>query len=119
MRPPDKSLADVVVGRALQLERDAPREERAEALAGDAFERDVDRVFGQPFVAVLARDRAREHRADRAVGVADAEREPHRLLFLERRLRTRDQLVVERSARVRGPASRPGGARLPAGIFGW
>ena len=52
MRPPDKSLADVVVGRALQLEREPSRQERAEALAGDAFERDVDRVFGQALVAV-------------------------------------------------------------------
>ena len=39
-----EALAEVVVGVALELERDAAREERAEALAGRAGELDADRV---------------------------------------------------------------------------
>ena len=110
-----QSLADVVVGRALQLERDAAREERAEALARDAVERDVDRVVGQ------AR-RGRSVRATAPDSIAPTERcalriryvEPHRLLLLERRRRARRSAGGRARARARDPAPRSGGARLPA-----
>ena len=42
-----KSLADVIVGVAFELERDALREECAEALSGRAVEVEVDRVVRQ------------------------------------------------------------------------
>ena len=93
-----QTLADVVVGRTLQLERDAAREKRAEALARDAFERDVDRVLGQALVAVLARER-------RPDSIAPTERLALRMRCVSRTgccfssagLRRRDQLVVERA----------------------
>ena len=46
---------------------------------------------------VLPRDRARQHRADRAIGVADLVREPHGSLSLDGRRRRGDQLVIERA----------------------
>ena len=42
-----ESLADVVVGVALEPQRDAARQERAERLAGRADEGEVDRAVGQ------------------------------------------------------------------------
>ena len=113
--PARQSLADVVVGLADQIERDAARQERAEALPGGAGELHVDRVVGQALVAVAARDLARQHRADRAVDVADRqdERRPSR--------RARAPGARARSACCRapcpgrGPAPRRGGAaRRPA-----
>ncbi len=92
-----QALADVVVGRSLQLEADAAREECAEALAGGALERDMDRVLGQARMPVAPRDDAGQHRADRAVRVADLVLEAHRRLPLDRSRRSRDQLVVERA----------------------
>ena len=44
--PARQPLADVVVRAALQLERDAAGEEGAEALPGDPFERDMQRILG-------------------------------------------------------------------------
>src|SRR5439155_12107042 len=51
--PAGKAFAHVVVGGALQLERDPTREESAEALAGYPLEGDVNRVLGKPGVPVL------------------------------------------------------------------
>ena len=42
-----QALADVVVGVAVEAQRDAAGHEGAEALAGRAGEGDVDRVVGQ------------------------------------------------------------------------
>src|SRR5207244_11392433 len=49
--PARQALAEVVVAVADQPQGDAPRHERAEALAGRAGERDVDRVVGQALAA--------------------------------------------------------------------
>ena len=49
-----QALADVVVGVALEPQRDAARQERAERLAGRPDEGQVDRVVGQPVAAVRA-----------------------------------------------------------------
>src|SRR5436305_15044968 len=46
-----QSLADVIVGRALQLESYAASEKCAEALARDTVERYVDRIGRKPLVA--------------------------------------------------------------------
>src|SRR4029079_8862484 len=80
--------------------RDAAGEERAEALPGDAFERDVQRVLGEAFVALPARDDARKHRADRAMRVADLEREPHRLALLDRPRGGFEQSMIERARKT-------------------
>ena len=51
MPPARQALADVVVGVALEAQRDAAGHERAEALAGRAAEVDVDRAVGQALAA--------------------------------------------------------------------
>jgi hypothetical protein len=43
-----KALADIVVGIADEVQRDAMRKERAEGLPCDTLERDVDGVVGRP-----------------------------------------------------------------------
>ena len=91
-----QALADVVVGVALEPQRDARRQERAEALARRAGERDLDRVVGQAGAAVPGGELVAEHRADRAVDVADRQLERDRLTVLERALAQLDQRVVER-----------------------
>ena len=55
-----------------------------------------DRVVGQPVGAVPPGHLVAEHRADRAVDVADRQLERHRRRVLERLAALRDQLVVER-----------------------
>ena len=72
------------------------RHERTEALARRAGERDLDRVVGQAAAAVAGRQLVAEHRADRAVDVADRQLERDRLTVLERALAQLDQRVVER-----------------------
>ena len=66
-----EALADVVVGVAFELQRDALGEEGAEALAGRAGELEVDRVVGQQVDAVPLGDLVAEDGADGAVGVDD------------------------------------------------
>ena len=78
-------LAEVVVGVAHERQRDAARDERAEALAGRPGERDPDRVVGQPGAAVPPRDLVAEHRADGAVHVANERVELDGRPVLERR----------------------------------
>ena len=80
----------------IEIERHAVGEEGAEALPGRAREAHMDGVVGQALVAVALGDVAREHRADRAVDVADRRLDRHLLAALERRLRELDQAVVER-----------------------
>ena len=55
----------------------------------------MQRVLGQAFVTIAAGDRAREHRTDRAVRVADPIFEAHRLLVLDRRCSVGDQAMVQ------------------------
>src|SRR5439155_10259599 len=90
-----ETLADVVVGRTLQLEGHATGEKRSKTLARSAGERNVQRVLGQAFMPIAAGDRAREHRTDRAVRVADPIFEAHRLLVLDRRCSVGDQAMVQ------------------------
>ena len=108
-----EALADVVVGVAVEAQRDAPRHEGAEALAGRPGEGDLDGVVGQAGAAVALGDLVAEHRADGAVDVADrqVDRRPA-APSVERRLGQGDQLVVEgaleavvlRAGAVAGPA---------------
>ena len=91
-----QALAEAVVGVADERHRDAARQEGAEALAGRAVEGDADGVVGQPFPAVPLGHLVAQHRAARAVGVADLRREADRRARLERRRAAGDQLVVER-----------------------
>src|SRR5215213_10077887 len=93
--PAGKTLADVVVGLALEIESDAGGEPGAEGLAGGAAQLDGDAAVGKPGMAVALRDLAREHRAGRPVDIRDALHEHDRPLALERRPRLVDQLAVE------------------------
>src|SRR4029077_14638147 len=90
-----KALADVVVTLAHEVERNAAGSPSAEALASGAVERDPDRVLGQAGMAITLRHLTRQHRAGRAVDIADRELGLDRLLALERRLAQPDQLFVE------------------------
>ena len=56
----------------------------------------MDRVVGQPFMAVAPGDVPRKRGADRAVDVADRHLDRHLLAPLERRLGELDNAVVER-----------------------
>src|SRR5439155_22022606 len=64
-----ESFTDVIIGRALQFEGDAVREECTKALPRDAVESDMNRVRWEPRVAVAPRDVPRQHRPDRTVRV--------------------------------------------------
>src|SRR5262249_9147962 len=90
-----EALADVVVRLAFQFERHAAREPRAETLAGRADELHLHGVVRKPGVAVDFRNRAREHRARGAVGVADRRLEAHRRAAIDRRTGLGDQLAIE------------------------
>lgn len=69
-----QTLADVVIRVADQLERQALGDERAEALAAVAVADDMERVVGQR-VAEPGGDLAANDRAERAVRVADVQRD--------------------------------------------
>jgi len=66
-----QALAHVVVGIAFEVERDAARQERAEALPCGPLEVESDGVVRQAVRAVPLRDLAAEQRAGYPVGVAD------------------------------------------------
>ena len=100
-----QALAEVVVGVALEPQQDAARHERAEALPRRTLERDVDRAVGQPFAAVATRDLGAEHRADRAVHVAD------RRTTASPPRRARARRSRPRSARCRAPCRARGPGR--------
>ena len=91
-----EALADVVVGVAFERQRHAVGQERAEALAGRAGEVNLDGVLGQARRAVAPGDLAAQHRAHRAVHVADGQLDLDRLASFQRVARVVDQLVVER-----------------------
>ena len=86
-----KTLAQVIVGVALEGQGDAVRDERPETLPGRAPEVEVDRVLRQARPAVAARDLRAERRADGAVHVADCQVRLDSLAALQRRLAQRDQ----------------------------
>ncbi len=71
-----KTLADIVVAFADQIERHAMRGPGAERLSCRALQRQPDRVFRQAGMAIAPGDLAREHRAGRAVDVLDARTRP-------------------------------------------
>ena len=92
-----QALADVVVRVALEPQRDAGREERAERLPGRADEREVDGAVGQALAAVAPGDLLAEHRAHGAVDVAHRQLGADRPAGLERLGSQLDELVVERA----------------------
>src|SRR5439155_16839713 len=79
-----ETLANVIVGIALQLQRDALGEKRPEALTGRARELGVNRAIGQQIIAPPLGDLVAERRADRAIDVADRLFDRHRLAALDR-----------------------------------
>ena len=94
--PARQALADVVVAVAFELERDALRQERAEALSGRARELEAHGVVGQRVGAPLLDDLVAQHRADGAIRVRDRQLFARLLALLNRLLRERDEAVVER-----------------------
>src|SRR5262249_10015498 len=74
-----EALADIVVCLPLELQRDAAREKRAEALPGRADRADTNRVVWQSRVPVPSRHFAGKHGTDCTVNVAngDLERDGH------------------------------------------
>src|SRR5262245_35019024 len=93
--PAGETLAEVVVGVALDLGRDAGGHPGAEALARRTGELEMDRVVGKT-VGVATGDLRGQHRADGSVDVADRQLELDALTPLERRRTAGDELVVER-----------------------
>ena len=66
-----ETLADVIVGNALELQRDTLGKEAAEALAGSALELHDDGIVRQPGLAVALGDLARQHRTGGTVDIDD------------------------------------------------
>src|ERR1019366_9199978 len=64
-------LPDVIVRLALQFERDALGEKRAEALPRRAVEAEADGIAGQPRGPVAGSDLARKHGAHGAMHIAN------------------------------------------------
>ena len=91
-----EALADVVVRVALEAQRDAARQERAEATAPrsrvsvTSIEPD-----GRPVLAAAHGDLVAEHRADGALGVRDRQLDLDRAAVLEHDAAAADELVVE------------------------
>ncbi len=81
-------LAGVVVGVALEPQRDAPGHERPEALARRAAQVHGDGVVGQAVTAPLPGEGGAEHGADGAVDVADRQLDLDPLAAFERGLPT-------------------------------
>ena len=93
---PRKTLADIIVGVAVEFEADAARKKGAEAQPRRAGKADDDGVLGQPRMAVSPGDFARQHGADGTVHVAHGPLQPHRLAPFDGGLRGSDQFVIER-----------------------
>lgn len=72
------------------------RQESPEALARRTREVEADGLIGQPRGAIALGDLATEHRAYRAVNIADRQLEVDRNLVLDGVLGVIDQLVIER-----------------------
>ena len=106
-------LADVVVRVADQPQGDAARQERAEALAGRAGERDVDGVVGQAVGAPALGHLVAEHGADGAVDVAHRQVQPDLVAGAQRTLAELDEGVVQRASPARGPGRWCSAGRRP------
>ncbi len=92
-----QAFADVVIGFAHQVQRNAVRQKRAKALSGRAVALNVNGVVRQPLVAILAGHHAREHGADGAIAVAYRRNEGHFFTALDGGFAALDQLVVQRA----------------------
>ena len=92
-----QALAEVVVGVAVQAQRDAARDERTERLAGRPGEQHLDRVVGQALGTEPLGHLVTEDRADRAVDVADRQLERHRRAVRERAFAQLHERLVERA----------------------
>src|SRR5690606_38604468 len=90
-----QALADIVVRLADEVERDAARKERTEALPRAAGKLDVDGVVRQARVAVSPGYFRGQHRAHRAIDVADGHLDLDRFAPGERRLRKLDEAMVQ------------------------
>ena len=91
-----EALADIVVGVALEPQRDACRNERAEAVACRPGEVDDDRVVLEDPPPVGLGDLVAQQGADRAVDVADRCVDRDRTAVLQGTLSELDQCLVER-----------------------
>ena len=78
-----KSLAYMVVGIALQLQRNALRQKGAKALAGTALEVQVDSVGRQSLGTVAAGNFTAQNRADNAVRILNRQRNRNRLFSFQ------------------------------------
>ncbi len=90
-----QALADVVVGLAFELKRDAAREPGAKALPGRTGQLHLDGVVRQSRMAIALGDLARQHRTRGAVGILDRGHDAYRRPTIERGLCLGDQLPVE------------------------
>ena len=79
-----EAFANIVIGVALERERDTLRNEGGETLAGRTVEMNLYGVFRESFTAVSFRDFVAENRANGPVGVLDRENRIDRLLGVER-----------------------------------
>src|SRR5438552_2690788 len=80
----------------LQCFANVPSSSSTEALPRGAGEPHMDRLVGQPVVAIALRDAIGKHRADGAVDVADRHLDGDLLAALERRRGELDESIVER-----------------------
>ena len=93
------ALADVVVPGPVELDRDALRQERGEALAGGPRQADLHGTLGQTGVAPDLGDLARQAGPDGAVDVLDGVGDHDRTGAPERRPTIDGELLTERRSR--------------------
>ena len=79
-----KALADIVVGFAGEFQGNPLRDPGAEALPGNAFQLEPDRVVRQTGMSVFQRQLPRQHRAGGPVGIPDREFRLNRRAVLQR-----------------------------------
>ena len=120
--PAGEALADVVVGLAAQVDRDAAGEPGAQALAGRAPQAELDRLVGQARRAVGGHDLVRDDAADRAVQVHDVALDhdrlarPDRLASLVGQAQGVERLALRHGRRVvAGQLARLGGVGQEGG----
>ena len=95
--PARQALGEVVVGIALEAQRDALRHEGTERLPGRPRERDLDRVVGQADGTEPLGDLVAEDGAHGAVHVADRQLERDGRPVLQRTLAQLHERLVERA----------------------
>ena len=91
-----QALAGVVVDLAVDTQSLAARDERTDRLAAGTVQGHIDCVVGQAFGAVATGDLVADHRAERAVDVADRHLDAHGFAAFQRGFGQADQLVVQR-----------------------